>query len=957
MPRACRSRPWPQAPSLRRWLPPRSGCCRCRSTCHFASTNCTGPERPPWPPGAWWATTGSMGAGTAGTLAPWSLPRAATAPAPPCRPRPRWPSMSRWTVMCPARPALSRPTARASIYRPAALLPFLAARQPCRWARRPRCKARSPHPPTPCNSTPPSRPTPAPPPRPPPGPNPQPQTTPPATQAQAEIQATLAPWAPQPLRSASAALRAVNLAALWPQAPATQLHGRLTAGPVPGQAARWSIEAQLRNTLAGPWDRGRLPVSALQASASYDGSRWSMPGATIEFGAGSATAQGQYLPATGALQGQALLRALRPDALHSLLAAAPLSGHVDAQMQGPTLRFDADIRAAPAASTDDSTPLRINRLSARGSWQTPSAAPTGASLRLDGAGLRSGGASLRLEHLLLDALQARIEASDLRVAPGAQSAEGQFMLTMPGASVQAQGQIAPRNGAGELQLHWSDTERHQRWLTSLPWVGAGLQRALQGTAQIKGAAQVSARWKGGWQTLAQQLQAASAGTALPGSQPTFELQATLSSAQLDLAWPSPVGTGSAAAAGQGRRGLARQPADVRAAGQAERRAARSGLAVPGGHRQRSGCRAGHADAVIAIARRAGRTLGQPGPSPARPRRTDAHPGGAGAPANWLAGTSTSGLTDPPTSGLAGTPPGELANTAFCRAGGRRAMAVADRRTALAGARQPAPRALDAATVSAFGHDRAQHGQSARPGRRDIGRPGPSDRPAARHSGAALAALALVHGGRLGAAVADPGHVAGPAPGLGRCAGAGPDGGGHRPVRARAHGAGQRHAGGGARERGQRRPPARPRQPAPRQRRSAHSVGRCPGRHRDAIKNRHGQHGNQRQRSRRAPGRDQHRSQRRPAARRPALGQRARRCHRCQRQHPLHAGPPRPRRGQRPWLGGRCAAGRQPACAAARHRAVVDPGAARLARARHTRRQRHPVGHAQCAALGGHAGGR
>src|SRR6218665_1926466 len=384
----------------------------------------------------------------------------------------------------------------------------------------------------------------------PPGAKPQRQTTAPATQAQAEIQATLAPWAPQPLRSASAALRAVNLAALWPQAPATQLHGRLTAGPVPGQAARWSIEAQLRNTLAGPWDRGRLPVSALQASASYDGSRWSMPGATIEFGAGSATAQGQYLPATGALQGQALLRALRPDALHSLLAAAPLSGHVDAQMQGPTLRFDADIRAAPAASTDDSTPLRINRLSARGSWQTPSAAPTGASLRLDGAGLRSGGASLRLEHLLLDALQARIEATDLRVAPGAQSAEGQFMLTMPGASVQAQGQIAPRNGAGELQLHWSDTERHQRWLTSLPWVGAGLQRALQGTAQIKGAAQVSARWKGGWQTLAQQLQAASAGTALPGSQPTFELQATLSSAQLDLAWPSPVGTGSAAAAGQ-----------------------------------------------------------------------------------------------------------------------------------------------------------------------------------------------------------------------------------------------------------------------------------------------------------------------------------------------------------------------------------------------------------------------
>ncbi|MCO4093855.1 MAG: hypothetical protein HEQ37_06735 [Acidovorax sp.] len=40
---------------------------------------------------------------------------------------------------------------------------------------------------------------------------------------QADLQATLRPWATQPLESATATLRALDLAALWPQAPATLL--------------------------------------------------------------------------------------------------------------------------------------------------------------------------------------------------------------------------------------------------------------------------------------------------------------------------------------------------------------------------------------------------------------------------------------------------------------------------------------------------------------------------------------------------------------------------------------------------------------------------------------------------------------------------------------------------------------------------------------------------------------
>ncbi|MFP5442645.1 MAG: DUF490 domain-containing protein, partial [Betaproteobacteria bacterium] len=243
------------------------------------------------------------------------------------------------------------------------------------------------------------------------------QPPPAAEPMQADVQATLAPWSPQPLQSAQATLRAVNLAALWPQAPATQLHGTVQAGPAgptgpsAGAAAAptgWTVNAQLRNELAGPWDQARLPITTLQADANYDGTRWAVPGATVNAGPGTVTLQGSYTPGTGALEGQAELRNLRPDALHTAWAAAPLAGRLGAQMQGDVVRFTADIRAtgtAASGKTPTNRPalLRINTLTTQGSWQPPS--PT------------QPGGTLQLERLLLDALQARVEATNLRVAP------------------------------------------------------------------------------------------------------------------------------------------------------------------------------------------------------------------------------------------------------------------------------------------------------------------------------------------------------------------------------------------------------------------------------------------------------------------------------------------------------------------------------------------------------------
>jgi len=373
---------------------------------------------------------------------------------------------------------------------------------------------------------------------------------------QADLQATLAPWSPQPLQSAQATLRAVNLAALWPQAPTTRLHGTVQAGPTGSGATAgtgWSLEAQLRNELAGPWDQARLPITALQADASYDGTRWTVPGATVNTGTGAVTLQGNYTPATGALEGQAELRNLRPDALHTAWAAAPLAGRVGAQMQGDVVRFTADIRATGSAASGKATPnrptlLRINTLTTQGSWQPPS--PT------------QPGGTLLLERLLLDALQARIEATNLRVAPGDLSGQGQIALTVPGATARAQGSLAPQAGTGDLQVQWTDVDQTQRWLASLPLVGTRLQEALQG-ATAKGAAQLNARWKGGWQTAARQLQAATATTSdstspnasraggtLPSDKATFELQAQLSTPLLDLSLPPGKDEGGGATAVQ-----------------------------------------------------------------------------------------------------------------------------------------------------------------------------------------------------------------------------------------------------------------------------------------------------------------------------------------------------------------------------------------------------------------------
>ncbi|WP_311222497.1 MULTISPECIES: translocation/assembly module TamB domain-containing protein [unclassified Acidovorax] len=373
---------------------------------------------------------------------------------------------------------------------------------------------------------------------------------PPAEPMQADVQAQIAPWAPQPLVQAQADLRALDLAALWPQAPVTRLSGNVRVEPTPATtavaatppattsngapaAAGWNIAAQLQNALPGPWDKQRLPVSAVEARAAFDGTQWTVPEATVTVGSGSLQAEGAFTPATRALQGKVQLRNLRPEAVYSQFDATPLTGNASAQGDANgVVRFTADIRGAAAraarpsntatgkAGTAPAPQLRIDRLATEGTWR---------------------GDRIDLARLQLDALQAQISASQVQIGLTDKSAKGQLQATVPGASAQLNGQMAPRAGAGTLDLRVADAQRLQRWMDTLPG-GAGL---LQG-AVLEGNATLAARWSGGWQTLQRQLQTAGLlggpAVAAGSANQTFSLQAQLNAPRLKADLPPRPGT-------------------------------------------------------------------------------------------------------------------------------------------------------------------------------------------------------------------------------------------------------------------------------------------------------------------------------------------------------------------------------------------------------------------------------
>ncbi|AVP57017.1 translocation/assembly module TamB domain-containing protein [Pulveribacter suum] len=344
----------------------------------------------------------------------------------------------------------------------------------------------------------------------------------------ADVQARIAPWAAQPLQQADAALQAVDLALLWPQAPITRLGGKASVQPLEGGG--WRIGADLANDQPGPWDTQHLPVQALQGQALFDGSTWTVPGAELRAGGGSISAQGSFTPGSGALQGQARVQSVNPAELHTRFAPAPLSGSASASgsAQGDAaVRFAADLRAsAPRAlrrgpAKGAPPALLLQRLSAQGTWQ---------------------GHLLELPELLVQAQGAQLRGQQLHIDTQALAARGRLQAELPGATARVDGQMAPASGSGTLALRVADAARAQAWLAGLPVDLGGF--ALDGNASL------DAQWRGGWQAAQQQLQAA--GLLAAPRQPAeragdFTLQAQLQAPRLQLTRAAQPGSGGAGA--------------------------------------------------------------------------------------------------------------------------------------------------------------------------------------------------------------------------------------------------------------------------------------------------------------------------------------------------------------------------------------------------------------------------
>jgi translocation and assembly module TamB len=364
-----------------------------------------------------------------------------------------------------------------------------------------------------------------------------------AAQPQATATARVTPWAAQPLPQANARFRDLDLAALWPDAPQTQLSGTASVRPVAGSSTAspaWALQLQAANRLAGPWDRKKLPLEQLETEGEWRSGTALIRSLKARLGGGELLASGEWTQADSggkaaaaqAWKLRATLQRVNPAQLYSRFAALPLNGSASVRSQGEATGFEASVQAAgsgnkPAAARTASRTknplgqlgqLRLRDASATGSWNPK----------------RAGGT------LLLSALRVRTDDAELtgqlEAQPAARGGKGQLALTAPGLDATLQGELRQSSGGGKVSLHGRDAAQALRWLQQLP----GLPAALQ-TASASGSAELQASWQGGWADPAVQARLdlpsldwrtaaapADAAGAAPGELKIRALQATLS---------------------------------------------------------------------------------------------------------------------------------------------------------------------------------------------------------------------------------------------------------------------------------------------------------------------------------------------------------------------------------------------------------------------------------------------
>ena len=291
------------------------------------------------------------------------------------------------------------------------------------------------------------------------------------------VSARVNPWAKQPVVQAQGTFSQLDLAALWPAAPRTLLTGNTRVQPA---GPNWLAELNLVNRDAGPWDKGRVPVTSVKGLVEYGAGRWSVQSLNAEVAGGRVRLQANLaeagkLSATSGWQGQLQLLGVDLAKIQSTLDPVRLDGKLKAVAAGDGVNFDLALQ--PAAEQARSSPLRglgLQTAAATGRWA-------------DGW--------LRLDKLNIQTREARLDGR-IDVQPSTRAARGQLALVAPGVKASFAGALAALDGNGVLSLKLTDANAARQWLARLPMTPAELD-----TLELQGGADMDLRWRGGWQAL------------------------------------------------------------------------------------------------------------------------------------------------------------------------------------------------------------------------------------------------------------------------------------------------------------------------------------------------------------------------------------------------------------------------------------------------------------------------
>jgi translocation and assembly module TamB len=424
----------------------------------------------------------------------------------------------------------------------------------------------------------------------------------------ARVNATVRPWLAQPIETAHAELHGLNLARLFPQLPETLLSGIVDAGPATARAANaasaqntsptesasaasttspqaapseatiantaWQIQADIKNAEPGPYDKKRLPVEQLKASAELRDGVWRISHGDIALAGGSIALQGQWGPAPastdpasvnapgasdkGTSPGtsqpaktvvkpkaplapwnvKATLIDIAPGGLYTALQGPAIGGDVTAQSRGDAVDFDLALKAAPGGSAKAAAAAR--KLGGK------EAAANADTIDLRGLRLRSADATGRftahdstlvLKQLKLLAADATVQGNaTAHLAQKAGSAK--LAVKIPGGTAQIDGEMAPTRGQGTANIAVANAAQLESWVRSLP----GLAEVFSGV-DLSGNARLDTSWNGGYETVMRQLD----GKKLLKGEQAFTVSAKLDTPSFDVQLPAPAAKAVAAA--------------------------------------------------------------------------------------------------------------------------------------------------------------------------------------------------------------------------------------------------------------------------------------------------------------------------------------------------------------------------------------------------------------------------